>query len=87
MDAVTVKKWCGISIAAVLTAVTIVWWVILNAFSPLGNQFASGRVPIELLLYGRLIGILAAILFLVLLLTMGKGRTVELLFPKALLEK
>ncbi len=82
----TLKKWCGTVTAAGITAAVIVWWLIININSPHGNQFeASGAV--QMLVYGRLAGLLAGLSFVFLLVTMGKGRLSEKLFPKSWLVK
>lgn len=65
---------------------TLIVFVFRSVNAPSGNLFV-GTLPEQLLLYGRLAGILTALLFLFLLLSNGRKRTLAFLFKPASLGK
>lgn len=63
--------------------VTIGWWAVRAVQS---GAF-TGSTATQLLLYGRLAGLLMALCFFVLLLSMGKSRSLDIAFSKAAIVK
>ncbi len=77
----TIGKIIGWSAIGSAVLVTLGCWAAFNLSGPAGNQFA-GSTGTRLALYGRLAGLLCALAFLFLLLSMGKGRLLERCFAK-----
>lgn len=81
-----VRLLLGWLIAGGLFATVLGWFFVLTAGNARGNLFA-GATATQLLVWGRLAGILAACGLLFLLLTMGKGRLLGWFFPQRILTR